>query len=162
MKRMIKDWAMALAFGVLVFFAIQWLQPKPEIPDEAPDFTAQTLDGDTIALSALRGKTVVLNFWATWCGPCRQEVPDFVRFSRDHPEVPVIGLSVDTAAPAKVRKIAQSWGINYPVAIASAKLQRTYDISTLPTTVVVGPDGQVRDIHVGTMSERQLRSATSD
>ena len=162
MKRMMKDWLMALAFGVLVFFAIQWLQPKPEIPDEAPDFQIKTLDGEPIQLSQLKGRTVVLNFWATWCGPCRQEVPAFARFAQANPHVPVLGLSVDTVSPSKVRRISRDWGINYPIAMAPSSLQAAYDISTLPTTVVVGPDGQVKDIHVGVMSERQLNNATRD
>ena len=162
MKRMMKDWLMALAFGVFVFFAIQWLQPKPEIPDEAPDFQIKTLDGEPIQLSQLKGRTVVLNFWATWCGPCRQEVPAFARFAQANPDVPVLGLSVDTVSPSKVRRISRDWGINYPIAMAPGSLQAAYDISTLPTTVVVGPDGQVKDIHVGVMSERQLNNATRD
>ncbi len=162
MKRMLKDWLVALAFGVLVFFAIQWLQPKPQIPDQAPDFQVTTLDGEPVQLSKLRGRTVVLNFWATWCGPCQQEVPAFARFAQANPDIPVIGLSVDTISPAKVRRITRDWGINYPIAMAPSALQATYDISTLPTTVVVGPDGQVKDIHVGVMSERQLARATRD
>ena len=162
MKRMMKDWLMALAFGVLVFFAIQWLQPKPEIPDEAPDFKVKTLDGEPIQLSQLKGRTVVLNFWATWCAPCRQAVPAFARFAQANPDVPVLGLSVDTVSPSKVRRISRDWGINYPIARAPSSLQAAYDISTLPTTVVVGPDGQVKDIHVGVMSERQLNNATRD
>jgi thiol-disulfide isomerase/thioredoxin len=159
MKRMLKDWAMALSLGALVFLAISWLQPKPQIPDLAPDFSVTTLNGDTIALSALRGKTIVVNFWATWCGPCQAEVPAFSRFAIAHPEVPVIGLSVDHTGPAKVRATVKKWGIRYPVAMASADLQRQYDVSTLPTTVVIGPDGMVKKIHVGTMSERQLVNA---
>ena len=123
MKRMMKDWLMALAFGVLVFFAIQLLQPKPEIPDEAPDFQVKTLDGEPVQLGQLKGRTVVLNFWATWCGPCKQEVPAFARFAQANPDVPVLGLSVDTVSPSKVRRIAREWGINYPIALASGSLQ---------------------------------------
>ena len=159
MKRMLKDWAVALAMGVVIFMAIQWLQPKPQIPELAPDFNVTTVDGDPISLSALRGRSVVINFWASWCGPCKQEVPAFNRFHTAHPEIPIIGLAVDSGNTSKVRKTAKKWGISYPVAVADNQLQRTYDISTLPTTVVVGPDGKVADIHVGVMSERQLTRA---
>jgi len=158
-KRMIKDWAVALSLGMLVFLGIQWLQPKPSIPEIAPDFTVKTIDGDSITLSDLRGKPVVLNFWATWCGPCRSEIPAFSRFSKAHPEVPVLGLSVDQGPSAKVKRTVREWGIHYPVAIISGALQNTYDISTLPTTVIVDADGKVQNIHVGTMSERQLARA---
>jgi cytochrome c biogenesis protein CcmG, thiol:disulfide interchange protein DsbE len=159
MRRMVKDWLMALSIGALVFFAIQWLQPKPEIPDQAPDFQVTTFGGDTVSLSALRGKTVVLNFWATWCGPCKSEAPAFSRFAQAHPEIPVIGLSVDSGSPSAVRATAKQWDIRYPVAMAGAQLQQRYDISTLPTTIIVDPEGQVKTIHVGTMSERQLARA---
>lgn len=156
---MIKDWAVALSLGMLVFLGIQWLQPKPTIPEIAPGFTVTTLDGDTITLSDLRGSPVVLNFWATWCGPCRSEIPAFSRFAKAHPEVPVLGLSVDKTSPSKVRHTVREWGISYPVAIISGALQNKYDISTLPTTVIINPDGKVHKIHVGTMSERQLARA---
>jgi thiol-disulfide isomerase/thioredoxin len=160
MKRMLKDWTIALLLGAAVFMGIRLLQPKPNLPDVAPTFTVETLDGDTIDLANLRGRPVVLNFWATWCGPCRAEIPAFSRFAQNHPEIPVIGLSVDTVSTSKVRAISKKWGIAYPIAMASPTLQQTYDISTLPTTVVVGPDGKVSDIHVGTMSESQLVRAT--
>jgi len=159
MKRMLKDWTVALCIGAIVFFAIQWLQPKPEIPAEAPDFTVTTIDGDVVHLNALRGRTVVLNFWATWCGPCRTEAPAFIRFSKTHPEIPVLGLAVDSGSAAQVRRTVRDWKISFPVALADASLQRTYDISTLPTTVIIDPKGQVKDIHVGVMSERSLVKA---
>jgi peroxiredoxin len=156
---MIKDWAVALSLGMLVFLGIQWLQPKPTIPEIAPDFTVKTLGGDSITLSDLRGRPVVLNFWATWCGPCRSEVPAFSRFFQAHPEVAVLGLSVDQGPPAKVKHTVREWGIAYPVAIISGALQSQYDISTLPTTVIIDADGKVQKIHVGTMSESQLARA---
>ena len=159
MKRMLKDWVLALTMGAAIFMAIQWLQPKPDIPDIAPDFNAKTVDGDPISLSSLRGRTVILNFWASWCGPCQQETPAFNRFHKANPDIPMIGFAVDSGNASKVRRTAKQWGIEYPVAVAEPDLQRTYDISTLPTTIVVGPDGKVLDIHVGMMSERQLARA---
>jgi len=160
MKRLLKDWALALSMGVAIFLVIQWLQPKPKLPEIAPNFEVKTVDGESISLNGLRGKTVVLNFWATWCGPCKQEAPAFNRFHKKHPDVPVIGLAVDSGSASKVKRTAQQWGIAYAVALADIDLQRTYDISTLPTTVIVEPDGKVGDIHVGVMSERQLVNAT--
>ena len=159
MKRLIKDWILALSMGAVIFLAIQWLQPKPDIPEIAPNFTIQTVSGDRISLQSLQGTSVVLNFWASWCGPCKQETPAFNRFHRANPNIPVIGLAVDSGNASKVRATARKWGIQYPVAVADAALQRQYDISTLPTTVIVGPDGKVADIHVGLMSERQLTRA---
>lgn len=159
MKRMLKDWAVALSLGIAIFLGIQWLQPKPQIPDIAPDFTVQTLDGDSITLSDLKGRPVVLNFWATWCQPCRQEIPYFSAFARAHPSIPVLGLSVDDGPVGRVKRAVKDWDIAYPVAVISPKLQSTYDISTLPTTVIIDTDGTVKSIHVGMMSESQLARA---
>ena len=159
MKRLLKDWALALSVGAAIFMAIQWLQPKPNLPELAPAFTVQTVDGDSISLQSLRGKTVVLNFWASWCGPCKQEAPAFNRFHKAHPEVPVIGIAIDSGNAIRVKRTAQQWGIEYPVVVDDGSVQRTYDISTLPTTVVVDAEGKVSDVHVGAMSERQLVNA---
>jgi len=159
MKRMLKDWAVALSLGIVVFLGIQWLQPKPQIPEIAPDFTVRTLEGDAITLSELRGSPVVINFWATWCGPCRQEVPAFSAFATAHPEIPVLGLSVDDGPISRVKRIVKEWSIAYPVAVVGEALQAQYDISTLPTTVVIDENGKVTRVHVGVMSESQLARA---
>lgn len=156
---MLKDWAVALSLGIVVFLGIQWLQPKPQIPEIAPDFTVQTLEGDAITLSELRGSPVVINFWATWCGPCRQEVPAFSAFAKAHPEIPVLGLSVDDGPISRVKRIVKEWSIAYPVAVVGEALQAQYDISTLPTTVVLDENGKVTRVHVGVMSESQLARA---
>ena len=160
MKRMLKDWLVALLLGAAVYLGILALQPSPDIPDKAPGFSLRSLDGNPLDLSEMRGRMVVINFWATWCGPCKTEVPDFSRFADANPDVTVIGLAVDSGSESAVRRTAEDWGIRYPVAMADSALQQRYDITTLPTTVVIGPDGQVRDITVGTMSERALVRAT--
>ena len=153
---MLKDWAVALCMGLIIFYAIRWMQPKPEIPEVAPDFQVTTIDGDLIHLKSLRGRPVVLNFWASWCGPCKTEAPAFSRFATEHPDIPVIGLAVDSGSAARVRRTVKDWKITFPVAIADNTLQRKYDISTLPTTVILDPDGKVKTVHVGIMSERNL------
>jgi thiol-disulfide isomerase/thioredoxin len=159
MKHLIKDWAIAIGLGLLVYLAIGYLQPKPELPEIAPDFQVNTLEGRSFDLASLRGQTVIINFWASWCGPCRTEIPAFSRFAIENPEIPMIGLAVDSGGPSKVKKSAEKFGIRYPVAIASQALKTKYDVSTLPTTIVVAPDGRVSHVSVGTMSFSDLRRA---
>ena len=159
MKRLVNDWILALTMGAAIFMAIQWLQPKPNLPEIAPNFEIETVDGVRVSLQALQGQPVVLNFWASWCGPCKQETPEFNSFHKANPEIPIIGLAVDSGNASKVKRTAKKWGIEYPVAVADGSLQHIYDISTLPTTIVVGPDGKIVDIHVGMMSERRLARA---
>ncbi|MCB9758412.1 MAG: TlpA family protein disulfide reductase [Alphaproteobacteria bacterium] len=159
MLRYLRDWGLSILAAVVVFFAIGYLRPGPDLPPVAPDFTLASLDGDPVQLSALRGQTVVLNFWAPWCGPCRQEIPAFSAFAREHPEIPVYGVATD-GTPASLRASALDLGIDYPVLVADRATVGAYDISTIPTTVVVGPDGAVRDVHVGVMMGWQLDLAT--
>ena len=156
---MLKDWAVALGMGLVIFYAIQWMQPKPDIPEQAPDFEVTTIDGDVIHLNALQGRPVVLNFWATWCGPCKTEAPAFSRFASENPDIPVIGLAVDSGSASRIRRTVRDRKITFPVAIADNALQRKYDISTLPTTVVLDKEGKVKKVHVGIMSERNLANA---
>jgi len=159
MKQMLKDWIIAIGLGVVVYLVIGWIQPKPDLPGQAPLFSVQTLDGETFDLAAKQGRPVVINFWASWCGPCRAEIPDFSRFADKHPDVAMIGLAVDSGSTSKVRRSAKEFGIRYPVAIADASIKSRYDVSTLPTTVVVAPDGSVSHIEVGKMSYRDLTRA---
>jgi thiol-disulfide isomerase/thioredoxin len=156
--RTLAEWTLTLVAVAVVWVAIgAWR--APELPDAAPDFALPDLSGEVVSLSSLRGKTVVLNFWAEWCGPCRVEIPTFSRFARSHPDVPVLGVAVDGTA-AELRRAAQKLGIDYPVLVADAQIQQTYGVTTLPTTIVVGPDGGIRSAHAGIMLGPQLRWAT--
>ena len=158
---MLKDWGVAITLAVLVYVLIGWLQPRMDLPDDAPAIALRTLDGEPWSLEAHAGKTVVVNFWATWCGPCKKEIPDFSRFAVDHPEVKVIGISMDTLPPARVRAEAKRLGVRYPVAMADSGVRDAYGVRTLPTTVIVGPDGQIVHLRVGTMNYQALVRAVA-
>lgn len=153
---MLKDWGVAIGLAAAVYLAIAWLQPTPDLPDVAPEISVETLQGESFRLTELKGQVVVLNFWATWCGPCRKEIPDFTRFAEDYPQVPMIGISMDDLPPARVKAKAKALGIRYPVAMVTQEIRRAYNVRTLPTTVIVGPDGEVAYARTGTMSYQSL------
>ncbi len=147
--------------GAVVLFGmpiVAWLR-GPELPEQAPAFTLSDVDGNLVSLSDYEGQTVVLNFWATWCGPCRLEAPVFAEFAASHPDVPVLGLAVD-GPPQKVRRVAEEIGMDFRVVMADRAVVDAYDVSVYPTTVVVGPDGDVRWSHAGIMFRPHLAWAT--
>ncbi|MHB8502129.1 MAG: TlpA family protein disulfide reductase [Candidatus Acidiferrales bacterium] len=120
-------------------------------PDPAPDFKLTALDGKPITLAALQGKVVFLNFWATWCGPCRAEIPDLVALQEQYKgRLQIIGLNVDDDDAAEVQKYVAETGINYPVAMASDDVRKEYGgIPALPTSFVLDTEGRVVQKHVG-------------
>ena len=162
MLRYARDWGISIAVAVLVYLAIGWFRPKPDLPDEAPDFTLQDLDGNTVSLSDYRGRPVVLNFWATWCGPCRTEIPAFSDFADENPDVVVLGVATDGDLKS-LTKAATELGITYPVLVDSQGISSSlYKVNTIPTTVVVDKEGQVATVHVGIMMGWQLALAVDE
>ena len=152
------DWGIALALTAFAFWAFTAWR-TPDLPDSAPDWQLKSIDGGTVSLSDYRGKTVVLNFWATWCSPCLMEIPTFVKFSQENPDIPVLGIAMD-GSPSKLAGFARNYNISYPILLSNEQVQSDYKVSTLPMTVIVGPDGEVKKAHVGIMLEQQLRWAT--
>jgi len=120
----------------------------PDLEGAAPPFALTALDGSEVTLSSLHDQTVVLNFWATWCGPCRLEMPMLARWSRAHPDVAVLGIAVDDQI-GPVRAFVRDRDVPYPVLWDDARVQAAYEVTTLPTTVVIGPDGRVSGAHTG-------------
>jgi len=120
-------------------------------PEAAPPFLARDLSGNVISTAALKGKVVLLNFWATWCGPCREEIPEMIKLQAQYKDtLQIIGASEDEAPPEQVAKFAQKAGINYPVIMASAQLEREYGgVDALPTTFVINTDGRIVQKNVG-------------
>jgi thiol-disulfide isomerase/thioredoxin len=120
-------------------------------PAMVGDFTIADLDGKTITSGALRGKVVFVNFWATWCPPCRQEIPDLIKLQNTYKDdVIVLGISEDEAPADTVRAFAAEHGMNYFIAMKTPELGKVFrGVAALPTTFVLDRDGKIVQKHVG-------------
>jgi thiol-disulfide isomerase/thioredoxin len=120
-------------------------------PAPAPPFLVDDLDGIPVSTAQWRGKVVLLTFWATWCPPCRDEIPELIDLqARYKDQLQVIGVSLDDAPPQEVREFAKEAGINYPVIMASHELIAEYGgVPALPTSFVVNTDGRIAQKNVG-------------
>src|SRR5271163_4632034 len=120
-------------------------------PDAAPEFKLTSLDGKPLTLADSRGKVILLNFWATWCGPCRAEIPDLIGLQKKYQErLQVIGLVVDDDDTEAIKMFAESSGINYPVALASNEIRMHYGgIGALPTSFLLDGEGRIVQKHEG-------------
>lgn len=129
--------------------------------DPAPDFRLETIEGEVFHLKAHRGEVVVLNFWGTWCGPCRQEIPHLVSLQRTFGEegLQVVGVALERGAGVeRVRKFAKQRNINYPVGLGDGTIVRKYGgVRGVPTTIVIDAEGQIRGRLTGRVTEAMLR-----
>jgi len=112
----------------------------------APDFELPALDGKNLRLSDLRGKAVLLNFWATYCGPCKIEMPWFVELQKEYgPQgFQIVGVAMDDASTEDIAKFAKEMGVNYPILIGKESVGQSYGgVSVLPTTFFLDRDGKL-------------------
>lgn len=117
----------------------------------APDFTLPSLDGPNLRLQEQRGRVVMINFWATWCGPCRVEMPHLAKLYEKYrgSGFTVLAVNIDED-PNKAASLARQLGMRFPVLLdTEKKVSRLYDLSTMPSTVLVDRDGRVRYITRG-------------
>ena len=118
----------------------------------APDWQLKDLDGKSVKLSDFKGKVVILNFWATWCPPCRKEIPTFVSLQRQYADkgLVIVGVSLDEKGPGVVKPFVAKMGINYPVVMGDPKTAADYGgIAVVPTTFVIDRSGKVAAEHEG-------------
>lgn len=127
---------------------------------DAPDFTLETMKGDNLTLSNQQGSVVVLNFWATWCAPCRKEIPGFMELHKELKDEGVLfaGVSLDEEGWGKVRPYAEDMGINYPIMVDDGKVTREYGpIRAIPTTFIINKKGQVEYVAPGMLTKDKLQ-----
>lgn len=153
-------WALLLGVGLYVF---RMVYPDIDVSTPlrpAPDFEAATLDGDRFRLSDHRGEIVVLNVWATWCPPCRVEIPGFVDLQRAFGDrgVQFVGLTVDEGGLDDIRSFVEEKGVNYPQ-VDGRQVVRKYPGEAIPRTYLIDRQGRIRYEHEGLIMEGALRNA---
>lgn len=124
----------------------------------APEFSLQSLEGKSVSLSQFRGKTVLLNFWATWCPPCRAEMPDMQRVAQDHPDDLVV-LAVDLQeAPEPVASFVKQFGLSFPILLDTrGDVSQMYGVQSLPSSFFIDPLGRVASFNIGALNESAIR-----
>jgi len=128
----------------------------------APAFALPDLEGKTVRTSDLKGKVVLLNFWATWCPPCKDEIPDFVRLQSKYRDkgLAIVGLSLDHGGAQDVRPFADEYDVNYTMLIANAETAEAYGgIQAVPTTFVLDRDGIIVKRILGRLSAEAFEEA---
>jgi peroxiredoxin len=131
-------------------------------PSIAPDFSLESLDGGTMRLSDLRGKAVLLNFWATWCGPCKIEMPWFVDLQNQYRAqgLQIVGVAMDDASKADIAKFAKDMGVNYPILIGKEAVGDQYGgVPALPETFLIGRDGKIVDKIIGLRGKSEIEDS---
>lgn len=134
------------------------MQEGTEIGDKAPDFTLETLDGETLQLSDFQGERVMINFWATWCPPCKQEMPDMERFYRGHdPIILSVNLTDEEMSTEKVGQFIQELELTFPVLLdKEGEVSNLYRIQPIPVTYMVDAEGIIQFKSIGALSYEQM------
>ena len=161
-----------LLYPFLLAVVADWLvsrQPNPgfqRIPTgraPAPSWTMTDLEGRVVNSGDFAGKIVVLNFWATWCPPCRRELPDLEEFHKTHREqgVVVLGASIDAGGTNAVLGFLKGRSITYRQLMATPEIQSTFGIASIPSTWVIGRDGRVEARYLGALTTEELSRTVS-
>ena len=128
----------------------------------APDFTLESLDGKNMRLSDFRGKAVLLNFWATWCAPCKIEMPWFVELQQQYGNqgLQIVGVAMDDASKEDIAKFAKEMGVNYPVLIGKESVGDEYGgVPALPESFFIGRDGKIVDKIMGLKGKAEIEDS---
>lgn len=157
-----------IAAGMLYFGFHMAQRSGPEAPmilsksTPAPDFTLESLDGKSMRLSDFRGKAVLLNFWATWCGPCKIEMPWFVELQKEYGSqgLQIVGVAMDDSGKDEIAKFAKDMGVNYPVLLGKEAVGDEYGgVPALPESFFIGRDGKIVDRIIGLKGRGEIEES---
>jgi cytochrome c biogenesis protein CcmG/thiol:disulfide interchange protein DsbE len=157
----------ALVAAAMLYFGFHMARrsgPTPLVTkaSPAPDFTLESLDGKSLRLSDLRGKAVLLNFWATWCGPCKIETPWLVELQKQYGSqgLQVIGVAMDDSGKDEIAKFAKDMGVNYPVLLGKEAVGDDYGgVPALPESFFIGRDGKIVDKIIGLKGKGEIEDS---
>ncbi len=158
----VRGWRLAVALALAVSLGACGA-PEPGAPSPpAPEFQLESLGGGELSLEDFRGKTLIVDFWATWCVPCLAQIPILNAFSAEHAaEVAVLGVSVDAEGRAAVEDFVQRVPIDYPVLFGDEALARSYGAPGFPALAVVDEEGRIDSLHVGLITPDDLEAAVA-
>ena len=157
--------AAVLALGLVVTACPgQSVTGPPEVGKLAPDFELTTLDGQKLSLSQFKGTPVLLNFWATWCGPCRHEMPFLQQVYQDWPTDELVVFTINVGeSSSRVAQFMQSEGLSFPVLLDSnARVTESYYITGIPTTLFIDKFGFIEEIKIGSFQSQAEIEAILD
>ena len=146
----------SLSFAAPVLRAVDAFKPFP-----MPSWTLKDVDGKSVTSDELKGKVVVLDFWATWCGPCRSEIPGYIELQKKFRDagLAIVGVSLDQDGPAKVKKFMEDEGINYRIVMGGDQITDAFGgVQAIPTTFIIDRSGTVRFRKVGAMAHETFEA----
>lgn len=156
----------AIMAAVMLYFGFHAARRSGHAPGTAkatvaPDFTLDSLDGKSVTLSDLRGKAVLLNFWATWCVPCKIEMPWLVELQSKYGSqgLQIVGVAMDDSSKEDIAKFAKDMGVNYPVLLGKNAVADEYAVPAMPESFFIGRDGKIVDKIIGLRDKSDIEDA---
>lgn len=150
----------AVLGGLLLASGCRKVAETPQAPGVAelpvaPAWRLKNLDGAAVALSQFKGKVVIVDFWATWCPPCRAEMPVYVDLYKKFADrgLVIVGISLDGQGPGVVKKFVDSMGITYPIVMGDEDVTSAYKVQVMPTTFVVSREGRILHSKIGAITQ---------
>lgn len=162
MKKILAISILVFLVGYAIYFALVPKDAKEGITkgSKAPDFELMTLDGEKMSLSDLNGKKVIVNFWATWCPPCRAEMPDMQKIQDDYQEevvIAAVNLTSSEKSVNTVRKFIKELDLSFPVLLdEKGKINKKYEVMSYPTSYIVDENGLIESKFPGAMSYERM------
>ncbi|MCY7434565.1 MULTISPECIES: TlpA family protein disulfide reductase [Bacillus] len=159
-KKGIASAVLLVLIGLLVWNLLEPKEPAIglEKGDQAPDFELKTLDGQTASLSDYKGKKVLVNFWATWCKPCRTEMPDLdaVRSEYDQVEVLAVNLTTTEKSEDHVAAFADELKLSFPILLDQKGIQARYQVLSYPTTYILDEKGRIMSVKHQMLTKKEI------